>query len=278
VATQLALVDRLSADRERAVVDANLGKIELIGRDLVTEEQAPAFRRWVSAHLQPLLAELGWTPAPGETDERKRLRSSIVGMLGEVARDEATLRKARELTEAALQDPNAVDATLLDVVVPLAAMNGDAALMAKMKAAMAAAKSPGVYYRYLYALLAFEDPALAKEAYAAALSPEMRNQDLPGYIASMFERPRRQAESWQFVTSNWSELRKKFTPWGGAAIVGSTGYVCDAKQREDVQKFFAANPVQASDRSLKQAVERIDTCVEFRTLQGGNFATWLSAR
>jgi aminopeptidase N len=278
VATQLALVDRLSADRERAVVDANLGKIELIGRDLVTEEQAPAFRRWVSAHLQPLLAELGWTPAPGETDERKRLRSSIVGMLGEVARDEATLRKARELTEAALQDPNAVDATLLDVVVPLAAMNGDAALMAKMKAAMAAAKSPGVYYRYLYALLAFEDPALAKEAYAAALSPEMRNQDLPGYIASMFERPRRQAESWQFVTSNWSELRKKFTPWGGAAIVGSTGYLCDAKQREDVQKFFAANPVQASDRSLKQAVERIDTCVEFRTLQGGNFATWLSAR
>jgi aminopeptidase N len=278
VATQLALIERLSADRERAVVDANLGKIELIGRDLVTEQQAPAFRRWVSAHLQPLLAELGWTPAPGETDERKRLRSSIVGMLGEVARDEATLRKARELTEAALQDPNAVDATLLDIVVPLAAMNGDAALMAKMKAAMAAAKSPGVYYRYLYALLAFEDPALAKEAYAAALSPEMRNQDLPGYIGSMFERPRRQAESWQFVTSNWSELRKKFTPWGGAAIVGSTGYLCDAKQRDDVQKFFAANPVQASDRSLKQALERIDTCVEFRTLQAGNFATWLSAR
>ena len=277
IATQLALIDRLRNDRERAVVDAIIHKLAIIGEDLMTAEQAPAFRTWLASYLRPMLAELGWTPAPNEPDERKRLRASIVRIMGEIARDEETLRKSRELTEVALKDPNAIDATLLDTVVPLAAQNGDAALLQKFKAAMAASKSPGEYYRYLYALIAFEDPALTKEAYAAALSAEMRNQDLPGFMASLFEKPSRREESWEFVKSNWAELREKFTPWGGAAIVGSTGALCDAKQRADVQQFFATHPVDASDRSLKQALEKIDMCVELRTLQAQNFERWLDA-
>ena len=79
------------------------------------------------------------------------------------------------------------------------------------------------------------------------------------------------------MKSNWDELRKKFTPWGGASIVRSTGYFCDAKQRTDVQQFFATHPVDASDRSLKQALERIDMCVELRTLQAKNFSTWIQS-
>jgi aminopeptidase N/puromycin-sensitive aminopeptidase len=161
------------------------------------------------------------------------------------------------------------------VVVPLAAQKGDSALLEKYKTAMAASKSPGEYYRYLHALVSFEDPALANAAYAAALSSEMRNQDLPGFLETMFAKPRRRAESWEFVKSNWDELRRKFTPWGGAAIVRATGAFCDAKQRTDVERFFATHPVEASDRSLKQALEKIDMCVELRTLQGQNFQTWI---
>jgi aminopeptidase N len=277
IATQLALADRLRNDRERAVVDAILDKLGTIGQDLMTAEEAPAYRRWLTAYLRPMLAELGWVPAVGETDERKRLRASVIGILGEIARDEETLRKSRELTDLALRDPNAIDATLLDVVVPLAALKGDAALLEKFKVAMAASKSPGEYYRYLYALVSFEDPALAKEAYAAALSAEMRSQDLPGFIESLFQKPERRAQSWAFVKNNWDDLRKKFTPWGGAAIVRATGAFCEAKQRAEVQQFFATHPVDASDRSLKQALEKIDMCVELRTLQARSFSSWVNS-
>ena len=277
IATELALAERLRHDRDRAVVGAIVEKLYAIGQDLLTEAQAPAYRRWVAAYLRPMIAEIGWTPAAGEPDERKRLRADIVRILGEIARDAETLRKARELTELALRDTNAVDATLLDVVVPLAARNGDAALLQKFKAAMAASQSPGQYYRYLYALISFEDPALAKEAYAAALSADMRSQDLPGFIESMFETPERRAEAWAFVKNNWDDLRTKFTPWGGAAIVRATGHLCDAKQRADVERFFATHPVEASDRSLRQALENIDMCVEMRTLQAQNFAQWLGS-
>jgi hypothetical protein len=277
IASQLALISRLRNERERAVFNAILEQLTVIGQELVTEQQAPAYRKWVAGYLRPVIAELGWTPAANESDERKQLRAAIVNVLGYIARDEETLTKARELTELALKDPPAVDPTLAEVVVPLAALNGDAALLAKMKTAIAEAKSPGQYYRYLYALIAFEDPVLRKEAFAAALAPEMRSQDLPHYVGSMFEKPWLRAEAWEFVKANWSELQKKFTPWGGASLVGSTGRMCDAKQREDVQRFFAAHPVQASERSLNSALERIDMCVEMRTLQTRNFAAWLSS-
>lgn len=276
IASQLALISRLRNDRDRAVFNAILDQLTVIGQELVTEQQAPAYRKWVAQYLRPIIDEIGWTPAPGESDERKQLRASVVNVLGYIARDEQTLRKARQLTELALDNPSAVDATLAEAVVPLAAIHGDAALLERMKVAIAEAKSPGLYYRYLNALIAFEDPVLRKEAFAAALSPSMRSQDLPHFVGSMFEKPWRRREAWEFVKTNWSELQKKFTPWGGASLVASTGSLCDAKQREDVQQFFAKHPVEASERSLSKALEKIDMCVEMRSLQTRNFATWLS--
>jgi aminopeptidase N len=276
IATHLAMVDRLRNDRERAVVTAILGQLEVIGRDLVSEQQAPAYRAWVASYLRPMLSELGWETSAGESDERKQLRAAVVGILGEVGRDEETLRKARELANAVLDGKMTVDGTLLNPIVSLAAMTGDAALLRKMNAARANAKSPDDYYRYLYALPLFEDSTLQKEAFAAALAPEMRSQDMPHYIGRMFERPLLRQAAWDFVKNNWSELQKKFTPWGGASLVASTGAMCDARQREDVQQFFTAHPVPASERSLNQALERIDMCVELRTLQSRNLAAWLS--
>jgi aminopeptidase N len=278
VATQLALFDKLRNEREREVVSAILNQLTAIHNDLVPEAQLPLFRSWVTSYLRPMITELGWTPAAGDSDERKQLRARVISVLGFVAHDALALRKSRELTELALKDPTAVDATLLDTVIGVAAINGDAELLQRMKAARASAKSPGDYYRYLYALIDFEDPALAKEAYAAALSPEMRSQDLPHFVGSMFENPARRAEAWAFVKNNWDELKKKFTPWGGAALVGATGRLCDAKQRQDVQQFFATHPVQASERALRQALEKIDMCVETRTLQTQNLASWLSSQ
>jgi aminopeptidase N len=277
IAAHLALVDRLRNDRDRAVVSTIVGQLGAVGEDVVSEAQRPAYRRWLASYLRPIVNDIGWTPKEGEADEQKRLRAAVLSVLGYDGRDEETLRRARELTEMALKDPASVDPTLLDVVVNLAAMQGDAALFERMKTARSEAKSPAEYYRYLNALLAFEDPALRKEAYAEALSPEMRNQDLPYYLGGMLDRPPFRAEAWSFIKSHWGDLKKSFTPWGGARIVGATSAFCDAKDRQDVQQFFATNPVAASERSLKQALERIDMCVELRTLQARNLETWLSA-
>ena len=80
------------------------------------------------------------------------------------------------------------------------------------------------------------------------------------------------------MKDNWDKVKAQLTTTMGAYVVGATAGFCSDAAREDVQSFFAAHPVPASDVSLKHAVERINGCIEFRNLQEANFQSWLSAQ
>jgi aminopeptidase N/puromycin-sensitive aminopeptidase len=73
-------------------------------------------------------------------------------------------------------------------------------------------------------------------------------------------------------------VKAQFTTEMGAVLVGSTSSFCSAEAREGVKSFFAAHPVSSSDKSLRHAIERIDGCVELRTLQEPNLKLWLSTQ
>jgi aminopeptidase N/puromycin-sensitive aminopeptidase len=59
--------------------------------------------------------------------------------------------------------------------------------------------------------------------------------------------------------------------------VSAAASFCSTGSREDVQSFFAAHKVPATERTLKQSIERIDGCIEFRALQEPNLKQWLAA-
>ncbi len=61
-------------------------------------------------------------------------------------------------------------------------------------------------------------------------------------------------------------------------VVASTGNFCSQAGREDVKSFFASHKVAAADKSLQHAMERIDGCIELRTLQEPNLKLWLAAQ
>jgi aminopeptidase N/puromycin-sensitive aminopeptidase len=275
VAEHLALIQSLGTERNRAVLDIIAGQLSFIANNLVSEANRPRFESWVSAYFKPLATEYGWEPKADETDEQKHIRATVIGTMGGVGNDPATLSRARELAAKALGNPTAVDPSLLETVFGLAASSGDAAWYDKLVAAMADAKNPQEYYRYFYSLVGFRDPALHQRALQYAISPDMRNQDMPNFLgALMFNRYSR-AAAWQFIKEHWPEIQKKFTTWGGAGLVGSTSALCDAEAREDVKQFFAAHPVPAAERGLRQALERIESCVAFRELQSQNLNAWL---
>ncbi|HET7712520.1 MAG TPA: ERAP1-like C-terminal domain-containing protein, partial [Thermoanaerobaculia bacterium] len=275
IGDHMGVIESLGHERARAVVEVILGTLSNIGQNLVDDARRPRFDAWVTAYLRPLANELGWEPRPGESDEDKQLRASVLGTLGYLGNDPATLARARQLAEQALADPKAVDPSMLSTIFNLAAYSGDSAWYDRVKAQMAQAKSPQEYYRYLYSLTAFRQPELALRSLEYAISADMRNQDMPGFIGSLMGNPASRAAAWQFVKDHWGDLQKKFTTWGGAGLVASTGALCDETSREDVKHFFAAHPVAAAERGLKQALERIESCVAFRELQTQNLNAWL---
>jgi hypothetical protein len=45
--------------------------------------------------------------------------------------------------------------------------------------------------------------------------------------------------------------------------------------REQVKQFYAAHKIEAAERTYRQSVERIDTCVDLKSQQEPRLASWL---
>jgi len=52
----------------------------------------------------------------------------------------------------------------------------------------------------------------------------------------------------------------------------------DRGRAAEIRDFFAAHPVPDAQRSLQQALERIDVCSAVRKSQSGVLADWLAGR
>ena len=73
-------------------------------------------------------------------------------------------------------------------------------------------------------------------------------------------------------------MQTQLTPEMGAILVRSTGSFCSADARDDVKQFFSTHKVPAADQALKHAIERIDGCIELRTLQEPKLKQWLATQ
>jgi aminopeptidase N/puromycin-sensitive aminopeptidase len=142
---------------------------------------------------------------------------------------------------------------------------------------MKKAQSPEEYYRYLYALPEFRDPALIDRGLRMLLSPEMRNQDAPGYLGKFYFNPDASNIAWQFTEAHWAEMQHHMTTWGGGGVVQATRGFCDAKLRTEVPQFFATHKVPASERGLAQALEQMDYCIDLKAQQEQKLAQWLGS-
>src|SRR5581483_11627884 len=68
--------------------------------------------------------------------------------------------------------------------------------------------NPEQYYRYLYALAHFGDPALLQRTLDYAISASVRNQDSLLLIAAVMRNPAGEKLAWNFVQAHWADIEK----------------------------------------------------------------------
>jgi aminopeptidase N len=219
------------------------------------------------------------TAQASDTDDTRKLRSTLVSLMGKTARDRQVLAKARELAALELDKPGSLEPTLLRVVIDLAALEGDAALFDRYLARSKAAASPEERYQFLYALTSFSDPALVRRTMALVLSPEVRSQDAKLVVARMLINPDSRDLAWDLVRDNWPEIQKKTGEFvGNTVIVGALSASCEAETADEARAFFAKHPVPDAERTLRQSLERITACSRLAQAQQPKLAAWLKAR
>jgi hypothetical protein len=86
-----------------------------------------------------------------------------------------------------------------------------------------------------------------------------------------------QDAAWAFVKENWDMLTKRLGVFQGIPrIAGAVGAFCTREKRTEVEQFFKQHPVPAAERALRQALERIDSCVAVKGRQAPAASAWLA--
>ena len=275
VGDYLALTRGLGTDRDRAVLEDVLGRLNYIGRYLVTDNDRESYRLWLRQYLTPILKDIGEEAKAGESDEQKTLRALLFRSLGYDARDPEVLAQARKIAGKALDDPASVDRELAISALRLAALNGDQPLYDRLMAALKTPKSPEDYYITLFTLAQFDDPQLLQRTLDYAISPEVRSQDAVSLIARVMDNPAGEKLAWDFVRQHWTAVEKSGGPFASAEIVSATDSFCDAGLRDEVADFYAAHKIESAERTYRQSIERINNCVDLKSRQEPQLASWL---
>src|ERR1700757_2060898 len=267
VGDYLAIAQGLQQDRNRAVLEDILGGLDYIEKHLLNDSDREQYRAWMRQFLNPAMHDVGWEPKAGESDEQKSLRARLFTALGYDARDPQALEEARKIADQALADPSSVDYELAGGALPLAALKGGPDFYDKVLVAMRNSKSPEEYYTYFFTLPHFGDPKLLQRTLDLSISTEVRSQDALQLVSGVLQNPDGQDVGWDFVRKHWSELEKAGGPFASAEIVRATSGFCSPELRDQVTEFFNAHKVAAAERTYKQSIERINSCIDLKPQQ-----------
>jgi aminopeptidase N len=270
----LDTLEKMKGERSRAVVGVMTGRFGEIHDSIVTAGERGAFEKWVRDFLRPMATELGESPTPGESDDRRGLRSDVFATLAVYGRDPQLLAKSRTLVEQYMRNSNSVEAALAGNALGISALDGNAALYDKYLEHMKSAKTPEEYYNYFGALTNFPNPELAKRTMEFALGPDVKNQDL-FFVGGLFGNPDTQATAWELFKNNFPALKEKAGASLSGGFAGFAGFFCDDKLRDDSQDFFATQNLPGSERPLRNAKDTVNACIELRSLQQTNLSAYL---
>ena len=278
VDTYLDLAQALAASDTPQIVDAIATRLLFVADDIVDDDDRGSFEAWIRTRFGPILLALGLPGGLRDSDGVHGRRASMLGLVGTAGNDAMLQQQARELVLEYVARPSSVSATLAPTLLQVAAVHGDRVLydlyMAQLEKHSGEQEES---YRYLNALPWFQEPSLVARTLDLALSPSIRTQDVGTLIAGVMQRPSSREATWELVRKRWSDLIEKLGTFQGIpAIVTSLGSFCSIDKAAEVRQFFAEHPLPSSERTVQQAVERIESCAGLRARQAPALARWLS--
>ncbi len=274
----LDLTAAVKNDSGAEVVSASLSGINTTYiRIAATNEDKAALSTWIRSAYAPVYAKLG-PPAETDSANTKELRAQLFGILGYYGKDPDIIAQAKDIAAKYLNDSGAVDATLGQTALSIAARNGDAALFDRLQQISETSTNPELQTSALRLLAEFENPELVKRSLDYAVSGKVRNQDAVIQFAIALGVDENRDQTWKYIQDNWEKVQAQFTTELGAALVGSTGNFCSSDARDSVKNFFSTHKVASSEISLRHAIEHIDGCAELRKLQEPKLKQWLETR
>ena len=229
------------------------------------------FRDEVRELVRPAVDRLGWEPKEGESDLTRSLRGTLVQTLAITGDDPEAQAQARELEREA-RGGGHVDAALAAAAVEIVAATAGPDDYAVYRSMADDAATPQDKQRYQSALARFRDDASMDQTLQACLSDAIRTQDGPFLLTRSLTNRDQGARVWRYVSEHWDQAKDRYAASNMIYLASGVRYVTDPSLAEEIQAFFAVNPIPQAALTLQQILERQRIAVALRSRAGPELA------
>jgi alanyl aminopeptidase len=273
----LRALAHFGGDPEPQVVAGLLSSVRSVQGPLVPDALRPAYAPWVRRTLRPALDRFGFERKAGESDAVGSMRGALLETLARAGDDRDVQAFADAAAGRYLADSSSVDPSVVDAVLGLHARHGDAVMFDELQRRFERATVPQMRRRYLGALGAFEDTALARRALDYGLTKAVRPTESMGTFRVFG--PRSDAENarmFAWVTEHYTELAKRLPP-PALRFLPMMGSGCSEERLRAAEAFFGdpARALPGIDKSLARIADGVHECRSLREREGAAVEQYL---
>jgi puromycin-sensitive aminopeptidase len=255
----MALVSKLSNEDELDVWAVGLGGLSELDR-IVTSESRESMRGFIKDVVSVKADELGWVPAEGESDRTRALRGLLLQTLGNVAKDPATIEKARDVYSSG----SAVDAEVAEAALMITASNGGTEDFDALIEKYEDARDPQARIRYLRAATAIPDPLAAQKMIRMVLDGDIRSQDANWVLARLIGSRDTGVRSWEMITENWEAVLASMPVLNSRRLLDLVQYRSEPDVAASIMQWLQAHPIPSGGKHVAQKMEQLQVRVALR--------------
>ncbi len=276
----LDVLSALSSARDYSVLGNVVGRlhaIETMLEGIGDQEALQKFRVWVNNAFQGQLAELGYEPKEGESQNDIQRRVSLIDALATLAENPDAIEQAEQKADQEAANPASVDPNLAGLFVSAAAQYGDSDRFDKYvkiyEQRQASGSSPQERNRYLNSFVEFRPPELVSRTLGLMDQGVIAQEAIGPVLRQMLPMPHAQLQAWDYMKAHWRELNDKLGDQWISGLVKGTGQL-PANKRDDLASFYDKNLNGVAEMSYAQALETLDQLAEFKERTKSDLVGW----
>jgi hypothetical protein len=256
------VVSRLKGETEPVVWSGALTGLGELDR-IAEADARPALQGFVRRLVGPALAELGWEHRGGEDELTRERRGVLIGAMGHLGADSATIASAREVF-ARLGGDEPIDAEVVGASLTVVAATGDAATWQRLVDLWRAAATAQDETRYLRAACIVPDADCAAALFDMVLSGVIRRQDAHTVVANLLGARVTGPGTWTLMRQHWDGVRGAVPQHLERRLFDLVHLRSEPGVASDIEAWLADHPISGDPLKLAQILERLRIRVALR--------------
>lgn len=239
------------------------------------EKFADKYKRYALSLFSPIAKEITFYKKQKEKHSDGFLRNLVIAQSAFYG-DKDIIKEAKKIFANRLIKP--IDADIRETIYNIVAQNGGEKEWKIFKDLYTKEVLQEEKGRYMRALGYFKNKELLSKTLSLALSKEVLSQDAPFLIAVAWKNQYGQSLTWQFLKKNWKTILKNYGEGGYllSRMMEVSGNHTTLKDLKDFKKFFKNNAAPASQRTIIQSYERIESNIAWLKDDKKDIETWLN--